>query len=89
MSADERRLDGNAIGGLLHEVFGVEMTVSTSVCSACGAAEEIARLHVYVDAPGAVVRCSHCEAVLMCVVRAPGRTFLSLRGLRTLTIEHR
>ena len=33
----ETYLDGNAIGGLLWEVFGVEMTVATGVCAACGA----------------------------------------------------
>jgi len=29
--ADERRLDGNAIGGLMLELFGVEMTTATGV----------------------------------------------------------
>ena len=31
-------LDGNAIGGLLIEVFGTEMTTATGICAACGAA---------------------------------------------------
>ena len=31
-------VDGNAIGGLLHEVFGTEMTDAASVCGSCGAA---------------------------------------------------
>ena len=30
-------VDGNAIGGLLHEVFGTEMTDAASVCGSCGA----------------------------------------------------
>ena len=30
-------LDGNAIGGLLHEVFGTEMTAAEGTCAACGA----------------------------------------------------
>ena len=29
-------VDGNAIGGLLHEVFGTEMTTTVSVCGTCG-----------------------------------------------------
>jgi hypothetical protein len=33
----DRRLDGNAIGGLLLELFGVELTAATSVCGSCGA----------------------------------------------------
>ena len=31
-------LDGNAIGGLLHDVFGTEMTTATGTCANCGAA---------------------------------------------------
>ena len=30
-------LDGNAIGGLLLEVFGTEMTAAMCVCGGCGA----------------------------------------------------
>ena len=29
-------LDGNAIGGLLQEIFGTEMTSAASVCGNCG-----------------------------------------------------
>jgi uncharacterized protein DUF6510 len=85
--ADERRLDGNAIGGLLLELFGVELTVATSVCGSCGAAEQVARLDVYVDAPGVVVRCCHCEDVLMRIVRAPDRVWIDLGGMSCLVWE--
>jgi uncharacterized protein DUF6510 len=33
-----------------------------------------------------VLRCPTCESVLMRVVRGPDRTWLDLRGLRTLQI---
>ena len=82
----DKRLDGNAIGGLLWDVFGQEMTVATGVCDNCGASEVVARLKVYVRAPGTVVRCPHCGWVLMRIVRAPGRTWLDLRGLRTIQL---
>jgi uncharacterized protein DUF6510 len=85
--ADERRLDGNAIGGLLLELFGVELTVATSVCGSCGAAEQVARLDVYVDAPGVVVRCCHCEDVLMRIVRGPDRVWIDLGGMSCLVWE--
>jgi hypothetical protein len=87
MAMRELKLDGNAIGGLLLDVFGVEMTMATSVCAGCGAVEHVACLDVYVHAPGTVVRCPSCEAVLMRIVRAPGRTWLDLRGVRTLQIR--
>ena len=51
------RLDGNAIGGVLAEIFGTEMTVAVGVCGSCGATGPVAELHVYMRAPGIVVRC--------------------------------
>ena len=52
------RLDGNAIGGVLAEIFGTEMTVAVGVCGSCGATGPVAELHVYMRAPGIVVRSS-------------------------------
>ena len=84
--ADDRRLDGNAIGGLMLELFGVEMTTATGVCRTCGTADVVAQLEVYKDAPGTVVRCAHCQAVLMRIVRGPDRTWLDLSGLRSIEL---
>jgi Family of unknown function (DUF6510) len=82
------RLDGNAIGGLLGEIFGAEMTTAFGVCGSCGAGGLVAELHVYVRAPGTVVRCRECESVVMCIVRSPTRTWLDLGGLATLELRH-
>ena len=30
-------VDGNAIGGMLMELFGTEMTTAVGTCAACGA----------------------------------------------------
>ena len=87
MDARDRRLDGNAIGGLLLELFGVELTVATTVCGSCGASEQMARLDVYVDAPGVVVRCCHCEDVMMRIVQAPGRAWIDLSGTGSLELR--
>jgi hypothetical protein len=84
--ADERTLDGNAIGGVLLEVFGVEMTGSPGVCAHCGAREQLASTDVYVHAPGVVVRCRSCEGVLMRIVRGPHRTWIDLRGIASLEV---
>jgi hypothetical protein len=84
--ADERRLDGNAIGGVMLDLFGVEMTTATGTCRTCGAADPVARLEVYADAPGTVVRCAHCKSVVMRIVRAPGRTWLDLSGLSSIEL---
>jgi Family of unknown function (DUF6510) len=77
-------LDGNAIGGLLLEVFGVEMTTATGVCGSCGAAGEVATLVVYLQAPGAVVRCRSCGGVLVVIVDRRGVKCVDLRGVATL-----
>jgi len=81
---DEQRLDGNAIGGVLREIFALEVTAAVSTCASCGAVNEVGRVHVYVRAPGAVVRCPDCEAVLMRVVHGKGRYWLDLTGVRSL-----
>lgn len=86
MQTEEMKLDGNALGGMMLELFGVEMTTASSTCRSCGAVEQMACVDVYVHAPGTVVRCRHCESVLMKVVRAPGRTWLDLGGLRVLEL---
>ena len=84
MTEEERRLDGNAIGGLLREIFAMEMTVARGTCVSCGAVNEVGRVHVYIHAPGTVVRCPACEQVLMRVVRGGGRYWVDMTGLRTL-----
>ena len=81
------RLDGNAIGGVLMEIFGTEMTVAVGVCGSCGATGPVAEFHVYLRAPGIVVRCPGCESVLVKIVQSERRTWLDLSGLRTLALE--
>ncbi len=77
-------LDGNAIGGLLLDVFDVEMTTALGVCASCGAERQVAELVVYVQAPGTVVRCRSCSGVLMVFVEVRGVTCVDLRGLAEL-----
>ena len=77
-------LDGNAIGGLLLDVFGVEMTTAKGVCASCGAERRVAEFVVYVQAPGTVVRCRSCSGVLMVFVEVRGVTCVDLRGLAEL-----
>jgi hypothetical protein len=80
------RLDGNAAAGILHELFGVDVTVARGTCVECGAVEPVGAVHVYVSA-GTVLRCPHCDAVLMRIVEAESRVWVDLRGLRTLELR--
>jgi hypothetical protein len=88
---DERqlRLDGNAAGGLLQELFVHELTSARGACASCGAVAEIGAQHLYMyaQAPGAVLRCGSCEAVLMVLVHAGGRYRLGLNGFAWLDFQ--
>lgn len=84
MADRDDRLDGNAIGGLLGEIFAVEMTTAHQTCAGCGSVHTVGKVDVYVNAPGVVVRCPSCEQVLMRIVRGPGRAWLDLAGTRCL-----
>jgi hypothetical protein len=77
-------LDGNAIGGLLQDVFGVELTAAGCACATCAAARPVAELEVYMRAPGTVARCRSCGSVLMVFVEIRGVTCVDLQGLSRL-----
>jgi Family of unknown function (DUF6510) len=78
-------VDGNAIGGLLIDVFGTEMTAAWSTCGSCGNSGPVAELVVYLQAPGTVVRCRTCGSVLMVLLRHEDKIGVDLSGLASLT----
>jgi ribosomal protein S27E len=77
-------LDGNAIGGLLQEIFGTEMTTAVATCATCGMTGVVAETVVYLRAPGTVMRCPTCGAVLMVVVRRADMNCVDAEGLAAL-----
>jgi hypothetical protein len=83
---DALMLDGNAAAGLLHEVFGSEMTTAVGTCDSCGTAGEVGGIRLYRGA-GLAFRCPHCSDVLMKIVVGEGRVWIDLRGLRTLELN--
>ena len=74
-------VDGNAIGGLLYDVFGTEMTAAAGTCARCGRTAPIAEFVVYLRAPGAVARCRYCLAVLMVITHVREMNCVDLSGL--------
>ncbi|MEV4188438.1 DUF6510 family protein [Streptosporangium canum] len=80
----DNRLDGNAAGGALREVFAVDLTAATGQCSNCSQSLALAESRLYTHAPGLVGRCPGCDAVLFRLVRGPGRAWLDMRGLTCL-----
>jgi len=80
-------VDGNAIGGLLIDVFGVELTNATGTCASCGASGPMAETVVFLRAPGVVVRCRACDAVLVVIVERNELRCVDLQGLSALRAE--
>jgi hypothetical protein len=83
---DALRLDGNAAAGLLCEVLAGEVTTAVGTCDGCGSTEAVGAIHVYMAA-GTVLRCPHCDAVVMKVVTDGERIWIDVRGLRTLELS--
>ncbi|HUB42136.1 MAG TPA: DUF6510 family protein [Streptosporangiaceae bacterium] len=81
---DDNALDGNAIGGVLHEIFGTEMTTAEVTCGHCGHACQVAEEVVYLRAPGTVVRCRTCTEVLVVVVRKQEMNCVDMSGVAAL-----
>lgn len=88
MDEKELRLDGNAAAGMLSEVFATEMTASQASCAACGTVKAMAEetLYMFPNAPGAVLRCSTCDATMMVFVRRSGMLRVGIPGVRWLEI---
>lgn len=82
-------LDGNACAGLLVEVFGSDMTAARGACGGCGSVALLGGQHLYgyPDGPGAVLRCSDCDHLLMVIVHARGRYRVAAQGLTWIEIE--
>jgi hypothetical protein len=80
-------LDGNAIGGDLLQVFGVDLTGARSVCAACGASAFIAEAIVYEHGPGRVARCRACGECLIVLVTIRSVTCVDMTGIAELHIE--
>lgn len=82
-------LDGNAVGGMLFQVFGAEMTATPAECGNCGAEHEMGALLAFTQAPGIVMRCPICESVMVRMVATSDTIYLDARGVAALRIARR
>jgi hypothetical protein len=80
-------LDANAAAGVLRQIFAVDITAAQGKCEGCGRTGAIGGDGLFGGETGVVVRCAGCDAVLIRVVSAPGRTWIDLRGLSYLEIK--
>jgi Zn finger protein HypA/HybF involved in hydrogenase expression len=82
---DELMLDGNAVAGMLGEVFAAEMTTATGTCGNCGESVAVGAMHVFRGA-GTVLRCPNCDNVMAKIVEGGTRMWMNFGGMQALEI---
>jgi hypothetical protein len=80
-------LDGNAVGGVLAELFAIDITSAVITCGGCATSAEVGAIRVYGGTMGAILRCAQCDTVVLRFVRTPTRSTLDMRGARTLVVR--
>ena len=86
MQTEAMRLDGNAAGGILRDVFTHEMTAAVVTCAGCRAVGPVGALLEYGHRMGVVLRCAACDTPVLRIVPTPGFLRLDLSGTLMLTI---
>jgi hypothetical protein len=83
------RVDGNAAGGLLLEVFGRDMTSARASCTHCDHEAALADAIAELDEAGMILLCRGCGHTMLTYLRSEGRATLTLGGLTRLewTVE--
>jgi hypothetical protein len=79
-------LDGNAVAGLLQEIFATEVTIAPVRCANCGREGEVGSLLAFTQGPGIVLRCPACEQIILRVVQTPQEIYMDARGAAFLCI---
>jgi hypothetical protein len=79
METGSLHTDGNELGGLLAEVFAVEVTAAGRVCQSCGLDSQVGAHRLYRGA-GLVLRCPGCGDLAAVIAALPDRNVISLHG---------
>ena len=83
----DHELDGNALAGVLHALFGSDMTAIPGRCAHCGTVNMVGAMRAYTGGPGAVLRCPACDGVVLRVVERADATYVDVRGAAYLRFE--
>ena len=86
MKDNNLRLDGNAAGGLLNEIFPFEMTTAQATCEGCGLISPIGELMLYGHGMGTILRCAGCDTALIRITHIRGSYRLDLSGMSCLRV---
>jgi len=85
MQTEEMRLDGNAAGGTLRDVFALDATAAQATCAGCGTTAPLGALADYGHTMGVVLRCSACGIAVLRMVHTPERLHVDFTGVTMLT----
>jgi predicted RNA-binding Zn-ribbon protein involved in translation (DUF1610 family) len=88
MSDEDTWLDGNAMAGLLDEVFETEMTTALHVCRSCGTGSAVGAHRAYRSA-GTVLRCPACGDVALRITELTARYIVHLTGAWRIEMPRR
>jgi hypothetical protein len=72
MQTEDMRLDGNAAGGMLREVFARDVTAALATCTGCGRVGPMGTLLEYGHPMGLILRCPVCDTAMLRVVSTRG-----------------
>ena len=86
MKDNDLRLDGNATGGLLNEIFPFEMTTAEATCGGCGRIKPLGELMLYRHGMGAILRCAICDTALIRITHIRECYRIDLSGMSYLRI---
>jgi len=86
MQTEEMRLDGNAAGGALREIFARDVTAALARCGGCGATGPMGALLEYGHEMGVILRCPTCDTAVLRVAHTPGWTRVDVVGISFLMI---
>jgi hypothetical protein len=81
------RLDGNAAGGPLSEIFGVDLTDAIIDCGHCQHRGTLAEAVVELDPDGLVLICRGCEHQLLSYVWSGGVRAVRFQHLGGLILD--
>jgi hypothetical protein len=82
-----QRIDGNAAGGILSELFVRDLTVARAKCAGCGVTRTIGVLLVYAHGMGTVMRCPGCDGVVLRIARTPTHLWLDATGAASIAVS--
>jgi hypothetical protein len=77
-------LESNANVTLVLELFTWDVTIARAQCEACGSVEGVGSLRPCAAPMEAVLRCTHCDGILMRAVHTPHGQWLEVKGARYL-----